>query len=63
MAETTSERASSLRSASRLWVTRRTPTGRLLVFNAFSHKLEYPDLYLVFVPDDDEHTRIEIHRI
>jgi hypothetical protein len=47
----------------RIMITTKTPTGRLLVFNAFSHKLEYPDLFLVFVPDDGEHTRIEIYRI
>ena len=44
-------------------VTTRTPTGRLLVFSAFSHKLEYPDLFLAFVPDDDEHSRIEVYRV
>ena len=40
-------------------VTKRTPTGRLLVFNAFSHTLDYPDLFLAFVSDDDEHSRVE----
>ncbi len=47
----------------RIMVTTKTRTGRLLVFNAFSHKLVYPDLFLFFVPDDDEHSRVEIYRV
>ncbi len=47
----------------RIMVTTRTDSGRLLVFNAFTHKLVYPDLLLAFVPDDDERSRVEIYRI
>ena len=47
----------------RIMVTTKTETGRLLVFNAFSYKLIYPDLYLFFIPDDDEHSRVEIFRV
>jgi hypothetical protein len=44
-------------------VTTRTHTGRLLVNNAFTHRLAYPDLFLAFVPDDDESSRVEIYRV
>ena len=47
----------------RIMVTTKTPTGRLVVFNAFTHKLEYPHLLLAFVPDDDEHSRVEVFRV
>ena len=47
----------------RIMVTTRTHTGRLLVNNAFSHKLVYPDLFLGFVPDDDEGSQLQIYRV
>lgn len=47
----------------RIMVTTRTHTGRLLVNNAFTHRLAYPDLFLAFVPDDDEGSRVEIYRV
>jgi hypothetical protein len=47
----------------RIMVTTRTHTGRLLVNNAFSHKLNYPDLFLIFVPDDDEHSQVQVYRV
>lgn len=47
----------------RIMVSTKTPTGRLLTFNAFSHRLRWPKLQLLFVPDDDEETRIEIYQI
>ena len=47
----------------RIMVTTRTKTGRLVTFNAFSLRLEYPDLFIFFVPDDDEHSRVEIYRV
>jgi hypothetical protein len=47
----------------RIMVTTRTATGRLLCHNAFTHRLNYPDLYLAFVPDDDEDCRVEVYRV
>jgi hypothetical protein len=47
----------------RIMVTTKTRTGKLLVNNAFSHKLVYPDLFLAFVPDDDEDSRVEVYRV
>ena len=47
----------------RIMVTTRTKTGRLLVNNAFSHRLVYPDLFLFFIPDDDEQSTVEIYRV
>jgi hypothetical protein len=47
----------------RVMVPTKTHTGRLLTFNAFSHRLDYPDLDLLFVPDDDEDSNVEIYRV
>ena len=47
----------------RIMVTTRSHTGRLLCHNAFTHKLVYPDLYMAFVPDDDENSRVEVYRV
>jgi hypothetical protein len=47
----------------RIMVTTKTHTGRLLVSNALSLRLEYPDLFIFFVPDDDQHSRVEIYRV
>jgi hypothetical protein len=47
----------------RIMVTTRTHTGRLLCHNAFTHKLVYPDLYMAFVPDDDDDSRVEIYKV
>jgi hypothetical protein len=47
----------------RIMITTRTPTGRLLVNNAFSFKLVFPDLFLAFIPDDDEDSYLELYRI
>jgi hypothetical protein len=47
----------------RIMVTTRSHTGRLLCHNAFTHKLIYPDLYMAFVPDDDDDTRVEIYTV
>ena len=40
-----------------------TKSGRLLCHNAFTHRLVYPDLYMAFVPDDDDESRVEIYRV
>ena len=47
----------------RIMITTKTHTGRLLTFNAFSHRSAYPDLHLIFVPDDDEDSNVEIYKI
>ncbi len=47
----------------RIMITTKTHTGRLLTFNAFSHRLDYPNLDLLFVPDDDEDSNVEIYRV
>jgi hypothetical protein len=47
----------------RIMVTTKTHTGRLLTFNAFSHVLDYPDLQLLFIPDDDADSRIEVYAL
>ena len=47
----------------RIMVTTRTHTGRLLTHNAFTHRFRHPDLFLAFVPDDDEATHIEVYRV
>jgi hypothetical protein len=47
----------------RIMVTTRTKTGRLLSNNAFSHRLIYPDLFLFFIPDDDEHSSVEVYKV
>ena len=47
----------------RIMVTTKTHTGRLLVKNAFYWEIEFPDLYLYFVPDDDENSHLEIYKI
>jgi hypothetical protein len=47
----------------RIMVTTRTASGRLLVNNAFSHRLVYPDLFLFFIPDDDEASCVEVYKV
>jgi hypothetical protein len=47
----------------RIMVTTRTHTGRLLCHNAFTHRLRFPDLFMAFVPDDDEDSRVEVYRV
>ena len=47
----------------RIMVTTRSHTGRLLCHNAFTHRLIFPDLYLAFVPDDDDDSRVEVYRV
>jgi len=47
----------------RIMITNRTHTGRLLTFNAFAHRSDYPNLQLLFVPDDDEDSNVEIYRV
>ena len=47
----------------RIMVTTRTTTGRLLCHNAFTHRLDFPDLYMAFVPDDDEDSHVEVYRV
>lgn len=47
----------------RIMVSTKTHTGRLLTYNAFSHRLDYPDLHLLFVPDDDEGSQVEIYKV
>jgi hypothetical protein len=47
----------------RIMITTKTPTGRLLTYNAFSHRLDFPDLHLLFIPDDDEDSHVEIYKI
>jgi hypothetical protein len=47
----------------RIMVPTKTHTGRPITFNAFSHRLEFPKLHLLFVPDDDDESRVEIYRI
>jgi hypothetical protein len=31
--------------------------------NILSHRLVYPDLFLVFIPDDDEQTTVEVYKV
>jgi hypothetical protein len=47
----------------RIMVTTRSKSGRLLVNNAFSHRLVYPDLFLYFIADDDEASCVDIYRV
>jgi hypothetical protein len=47
----------------RIMVPTKTRTGRPLTFNAFSHHLDFPKLQLLFVPDDNEDSRVEIYEI
>ena len=47
----------------RIMVPTKTHTGRPLTFNAFSHRLDFPKLHLLFVPDDDEDSRVEIYEV
>jgi hypothetical protein len=47
----------------RIMVTTRTATGRLLSNNAFSHRFIYPDLFVFFIPDDDQHSTVEVYRV
>jgi hypothetical protein len=47
----------------RIMVTTRTHTGRLLCHNAFTHRLVFPHLFMAFVPDDDDDSRVEVYRI
>ena len=47
----------------RIMMPPKTHTGRPLTFNAFSHNLEFPRLQLLFVPDDDDDSRVEIYEI
>jgi hypothetical protein len=47
----------------RIMITTKTHTGRLLSYNAFSHRFDLPDLHLLFVPDDDEDSHVEIFRV
>lgn len=47
----------------RIMVTTRTHTGRLLCHNAFTHRLVYPDLFMAFVADDDDQSRVEVYKV
>jgi hypothetical protein len=47
----------------RIMVTTRSRSGRLLVNNAFSHRLVYPDLFLFFVADDDEDSCVDVYKV
>ena len=47
----------------RIMISTKTQTGRLLTYNAFSHRLDFPDLHLLFVPDDDEDSKVEIYKV
>jgi hypothetical protein len=47
----------------RIMVTTKSKTGRLLTNNAFSHRLVYPDLFLFFIADDDENSRVDIYKV
>ncbi len=47
----------------RIMVTTKTKSGRLLVNNAFSHRLIYPDLFLLFIADDDADSCVDIYRV
>jgi len=47
----------------RIMITTKTHTGRLLSYNAFAHRFDLPDLHLLFVPDDDEDSHVEIYKV
>ena len=47
----------------RIMISTKTHTGRLLTYNAFSHRLDFPDLHLLFIPDDDEDSHVEIYKV
>ena len=47
----------------RIMVPTKTHTGRPLTYNAFSHRLEFPRLMLLFIPDDDDASRVEIYQV
>jgi Family of unknown function (DUF6454) len=47
----------------RIMVTTRSKSGRLLTNNAFSHRLVYPDLFLIFIADDDEDSCVDVYKV